>query len=217
MRRIFDEELHELYNQFLEMGDTVKQAVSQSVKSFIKHDVDLAQHVIQQDQHINASEVSIEKDCFTLIALQQPVASDLRTIVAIMKATSDLERMGDHAVSIAQATISVKGNERILSIEHMLEDMANIVENMMSRVLKAYVNLDVEEARRIAQADEAVDIYLKKISNETAKGILENPVTVTGGMEYMLVAGYLERIGDYITNVCERIVYTATGKITDLN
>lgn len=217
MRRIFDEEIEELHRQFLEMGDLVRAAVSGSVASFIRHDVEKAKEVIKNDLRINSAEVAIESDCFKLIALQQPVAGDLRKIVAIMRATSDLERIGDHAVSMAEATIHVKGNKRIIEIEAQLNEMAEIVESMLKRVQKAYVKLDVEEARKIAQADEAVDIYLKKVSVAIENGIRQNPEAVVGGMEYLLVAGYLERIGDYITNICERIVYTATGKLTELN
>lgn len=217
MRRIFDEELNELYDKFLNMGQDVNRSVKKAVKSFITHNVDIAGEVIQHDKHINSTEVQIEKDCFTLIALQQPVASDLRNIVAMMKVSSDLERIGDHAVSIANATISVKGRERILDIEKMLDEMSDIVETMMNRVLQAYVKLDVEESRQIAAMDEAVDIYLRKISKASIAGIVANPDAVKGGLEYVLVAGYLERIGDYITNICERIVYTVTGKITELN
>ncbi|MBS4750752.1 phosphate signaling complex protein PhoU [Granulicatella sp. zg-ZJ] len=217
MRRFFDEELSELYDEFLEMGSDVNVAVTNAVSAFVKHDVELAEQVIKADKYINKAEVQLEKGCFTLIALQQPVASDLRNIVAVMKASSDLERIGDHAVSIAQATIAVKGNNRILEIEKLLEEMALVVESMMTRVLKAYVSLDVEEAKRVAEEDEKVDDYLTKVVHKSTQGILENPETVTGGMEYVQVAGYLERIGDYITNICERIVYTVTGKLTELN
>ncbi|MBF0780147.1 MULTISPECIES: phosphate signaling complex protein PhoU [unclassified Granulicatella] len=217
MRRIFDEELNELYEQFISMGNLVNGSVKKAVKSFIKHDVQLAQEVISNDKYVNRSEVQIEQGCFTLIALQQPVASDLRHIVAVMKASSDLERMGDHAVSIAKATVTVKGNHRILEIEKMLDEMSDIVESMMNRVLKAYVSLDIEESRKVAEMDEAVDSYLRKITKSSVQGILDNPETVTGGMEYVLVAGYLERIGDYVTNICERIIYTVTGKLTELN
>lgn len=217
MRRIFDEELSVLHEQFTEMGTSVKIAVKKAVKAFVKHDVELAHEAIVEDAKINKLESRIEKSCFTLIALQQPVASDLRRIVSMMKVIADLERIGDHAVNIAQSTIQVKGNERIEEVEKMLEDMASIVENMVSRVLKAYVSLDGEEARQISETDGAVDAYLKKISGAIVKYVQRNPDTLTGGMEYLLVAGYLERIGDYITNICERIVYTTTGKLVELN
>lgn len=217
MRRIFDEELNVLYEQFIDMGNKVNTSVKNAVKSFILHDVTLANEVLNADMAINQDEVQIENGCFTLIALQQPVASDLRTIVAMMKAASDLERIGDHAVSISKATINVKGNHRILEIEDMLNSMAGTVEEMMNRVLKAYVTLDVEEAKKIALLDEDVDTYLKQVVDASTKGIVENPDTVIGGMEYVLVAGYLERIGDYITNICERIIYTVTGALTELN
>lgn len=217
MRRIFDDELAHLHADFLKMGEKVNVALSKSLKAFIDHDVDLATEVIIEDKAINSFEVDIEKECFNLIALQQPVAGDLRSIVSVMKATSDLERIGDHGVNIARSTIKVKGTDRILEVETMLEEMGKIVEEMISRLLNAYVSLDMEAAKSISATDESVDVYLKKVVKATTKHVMENPTTVTGGMEYVMVAGYLERIGDYITNVCERIVYTTTGKIVELN
>ncbi|MBS4770068.1 phosphate signaling complex protein PhoU [Carnobacteriaceae bacterium zg-ZUI240] len=217
MKRIFDEELHGLYTQFMNMGTAVNDAVAKSVKGFVLHDVSLAKEVIDADVAINEEEVKIEKDSFTLIALQQPVSSDLRKIVAMMKSTNDLERIADHAVSISNATINVKGNERLLTIESKLEEMASVVEDMLSRVLSAYVTVDVDAARQIVLEDEKVDNYLTQIHHEVVEGIVENPSAAKGGVEYVLVAGYLERIGDYITNICERIVYMETGQILTLN
>lgn len=217
MRKIFDKELEHLNNQFLKMGQQANLAISKSLKAFIDHDVDLATEIIVEDKKINNLEIAIEKECFNLIALQQPVAGDLRRIVSIMKATSDLERIGDHGVNIARSTIKVKGTERILEVEKMLEDMGKAVESMISQLLEAYVVSDSQSAKEISSMDENIDVFLKKIVKITTKHVTDNPTTVTGGMEYVMVAGYLERIGDYVTNVCERIIYTNTGQLVELN
>lgn len=217
MKRLFDEQMDVIYQKFMSMGNAVDTAVLQSVKSFVTHDVDLAKVVIEQDVRVNSSEVAIEKSCFKLIAVEQPMSDDLRRIVAIMKSTSDLERIGDHAVSIAKATIDVKNNERLLDVEMQLGEMAQLVDDMMKRVLVAYVNLDMSEAREIANLDEKVDDCLTTIHQAVVKGIVANPNTAQGGLNYVLVAGYLERIGDYITNICERIIYMETGEIIELN
>lgn len=124
MRRVFEEELNDLHVHFFEMGKMVNEAIYKSVKAFVNHDKELAQEVINQDVEINKHEVDLEKQCFEMIALQQPVTTDLRKIVTVMKACADLERMGDHAVSIAKSTIRVKGNKRIYEVEAEIAEMS---------------------------------------------------------------------------------------------
>src|SRR5699024_10157185 len=125
LRSQFEEELNKLHTQFYERGMDVSKAIDKSVKSFISHDKSLAQEVIEGDQKINELELKLEKKSFEMIALQQPVTKDLRMIVTVMKASSDLERMGDHAVSVAKSTIRVKGNKRILEVEALISEMAD--------------------------------------------------------------------------------------------
>ncbi len=139
MRRVFEDELNDLHVRFSEMGMMVNEAIYKSVKAFINHDKDLAREVIHEDKHINEREVELEKASFEMIALQQPVTTDLRMIVTVMKASSDLERMGDHAVSIAKSTIRVKGETRVPAIEKDIADMAEAVKEMVEQVLDAYV------------------------------------------------------------------------------
>ena len=172
--------------------------------------------MIAYDDHINELEISLEKRSFEMIALQQPVTTDLRNIITVMKASSDLERMGDHAVSIAKSTIRVKGQQRIAEVEKEISDMSDYVKKMVDNVLVAYVKTDQKDARMIAQMDEKVNKYYNDIYYMTIDSMKENPETVISGTEYLYVAQYLERIGDYVTNICEWIVYLATGKITEL-
>ena len=169
------------------------------------------------DEAINNMEVRLEKKSFEMIALQQPVTTDLRMIITVMKASSDLERMGDHAVSIAKSTIRVKGETRIAEIEKEISDMSDYVKKMVDNVLVAYVKTDQEDARMIAQMDERVNDYYRDIYYKTIDSMKANPETVVSGTDYLSVAQYLERIGDYVTNICEWIVYLATGKISELN
>ena len=145
MRRLFEDELNELHVRFSEMGMMVNEAIYKSVKAFINHDKQLAREVIADDHKINERETDLERKSFELIALQQPVSTDLRIIVTIMKASSDLERMGDHAVSIAKSTIRVKGNTRVPDIEKDIADMADKVKQMVEEVLDAYVKEDGAE------------------------------------------------------------------------
>ncbi|MGX7024742.1 phosphate signaling complex protein PhoU [Vagococcus hydrophili] len=217
LRSQFEEDLQNLHNKFETMGQDVNESISKSVKAFIDHDKSLAKEVIAEDEKINLQEQSLEKKCFEMIALQQPVTMDLRNIVTIMKASSDLERMGDHAVSIAKSTIRVKGNKRVLEIENEISDMAKHVMAMVSEVLVAYVKTDSKKAIEIAISDKVTNNYFKSIYRHSIRAMQENPETVIVGADYLQVAGYLERLGDYVTNICEWIVYLTTGKIEELN
>ncbi|EOL42151.1 phosphate transport system regulatory protein PhoU [Enterococcus phoeniculicola] len=217
LRTQFEEELLNLHNQFYEMGMMVSSAVHKSVRSYIKHDKTLAKEVIDNDVAINDMEVRLEKKSFEMIALQQPVTTDLRMIITVMKASSDLERMADHAVSIAKSTIRVKGETRIPEIEKEISDMSDYVKKMVDNVLVAYVKTDEKDARTIANMDQRVNEYFNQIYNSSIKNMENHPETVVSGTDYLHVATYLERIADYVTNICEWIVYLATGKITELN
>lgn len=217
LRTQFEEELLNLHNQFYEMGMLVSSAIHKSVRAYVRHDKEIAQKVIENDLAINNMEVRLEKKSFEMIALQQPVTTDLRMIITVMKASSDLERMGDHAVSIAKSTIRVKGETRIAEIEKEISDMSDYVKKMVDNVLVAYVKTDQDDARMIAQMDDRVNEYYKDIYYKTIESMKENPETVVSGTDYLSVAQYLERIGDYVTNICEWIVYLATGKISELN
>ncbi|WP_424349882.1 phosphate signaling complex protein PhoU [Latilactobacillus sp. 5-91] len=217
MRRLFEDELNELHVRFSEMGMMVNEAIYKSVKAFINHDKQLAREVIADDHKINERETDLERKSFELIALQQPVSTDLRIIVTIMKASSDLERMGDHAVSIAKSTIRVKGNTRVPDIEKDIADMADKVKQMVEEVLDAYVKEDRRRAITIAEEDTAINAYSENIYDDCVKEMQRDSETVVGSMDYMLVASYLERIGDYVTNICEWIVYLRTGKVVELN
>ncbi|MFD1429782.1 phosphate signaling complex protein PhoU [Lacticaseibacillus mingshuiensis] len=217
MRRLFEDELNELHTRFSEMGMMVNEAIYKSVKAFVNHDKALAREVISEDQKINKREVDLEKRSFEMIALQQPVTTDLRVIVTVMKASSDLERMGDHAVSIAKSTIRVKGETRVPEIEKVIADMAAAVKEMVDQVLDAYVREDADRAREIAEEDHGINTFSKEIYQRCIQIMQEEPETIVGAMDYMLVSSYLERIGDYVTNICEWILYLRTGKLLELN
>lgn len=216
LRTQFEEDLQQLHEKFEKMGNDVNTAIQKSVRAFIDHDKSLAKEVIESDGIINQQEQGLEKKSFEMIALQQPVTTDLRRIVTVMKASSDLERMGDHAVSIAKATIRLKGNKRVLSIEEEISEMANAVQGMVSEVLEAYINTDSERAIEIARSDRKINEYSKSIYRDSIRAMKENPEMVVVGADYLQVAGFLERIGDYVTNICEWIVYLITGKISEL-
>lgn len=217
MRQNFEEELNDLHVHFSEMGMMVNEAIYKSVKAFVNHDKDLAHAVIEDDDAINNREAELENKCFELIALQQPVTSDLRKIITVMKASADLERMGDHAVSISKSTIRVKGNKRVPEIEADIADLAEKVKESVEVVLVAYLKYDVEKAEEIALNDRKIDKAAHTITGKAIEDMKRNSELVIGATDYILVAGYLERIGDYVTNICEWIIYHETGKVVELN
>lgn len=185
LRTQFEEELLNLHNQFYEMGMMVSSAVHKSVKAYINHDKKLAQEVIDRDIEINDMEVKLEKKSFEMIALQQPVTTDLRMIITVMKASSDLERMADHAVSIAKSTIRLKGETRIPEIEKEISDMSDYVKKMVDNVLIAYVKTDQKDARMIAQMDDRTNEYFDSIYKHAVEAMKANPETVISGTDYL--------------------------------
>ncbi len=217
MNEEFEQKLKTLDMSFLELGMMVNVAVYRAVQAFTTHDKHLAYEVIASDEQINSRQMKIERKCLELIALQQPVTTSLRRIVTAMKASSDLERMGDHAVSIAKATIRLKGNPRVFSIESKLNKMFTVVRKMSDEVIDAYVHNDAHRAERIAARDHVVNKYSEDIYLACINSMQADTETVVGGTDYMLVASYIERIADYVTNICERVVYLQTGKMVELN
>lgn len=201
----------------MEMGINVSEQIYRSTKAFIEHDKELANKVVSDDQEINGGEMQLENQALKLIALQQPVASDFRTIVSVLKASSDLERIGDHAVSIAKETILVKGNPRVPQIEEKISAMTADIRKMLEQVLDAYVKADEKSARNIAQEDNKIDEQYKVCRNLIVKEMQHETKTAVATSSYLLVAGLLERIGDHIVNLSEWIVYGKNGHLVELN
>ncbi|VEE22463.1 phosphate transport system protein [Streptococcus equinus] len=216
LRSKFDDDLEKLHNQFYAMGTEVLSQINKTVRAFISHDRELAKEVIEGDEIVNNFETKLEKESLELIALQQPVSQDLRTVITVLKASSDVERMGDHAASIAKATIRVKGEERLPEVEAEIKKMGKAVRNMVEEALDVYVTGDEERAYEVAASDEVIDNYFKEIQNMAVESIRQQPDTVFAGKEYFQVITYLERIGDYARNLCEWVIYLKTGKIIEL-
>lgn len=158
----------------------------------------------------------MEKKSLEIIALQQPVSQDLRTVITVLKASSDLERMGDHAVSIAKATIRMKGEIRIQSVEEEIKKMGRDVKNFVESALDLYLNGSVDQAYEVAALDEKINHYFENIQELATEEIRKNPESIVTGRDYFQVINYLERIGDYAKNICEWVVYFETGKIVEM-
>lgn len=217
MRRLFDEELADLDASFTEMGMLVSETIGKSVTAFVNHDRETAQRIIAADEQINQREVAIEKKTFEMIALYQPVTIDLREIVTVLKAVSELERMGDHARDVAEATIRVKGTKRSAQIEANVAKMGEATRAMVKEILSVYVNDDAQGASLIAAKNTNVAELANQIRLNVITTIENDGSLATSGVDYLSVASHLKRIADYVTNIAEWIVYKRTGKIVDLN
>ena len=216
LRVQFEEDLEKLHNQFYAMGNEVLSQINRTVRAFVTHDRELARQVIEDDAEVNDYEVKLEKKSLEIIALQQPVSQDLRTVITVLKASSDLERMGDHAVSIAKATVRMKGEVRIESVEDAISKMGRDVKNFVEETLNVYLNGNVDQAYAVAALDEKINEYFDDIRDLATEEIKQDPELIVTGRDYFQVISYLERIGDYAKNICEWVVYFETGKIIEL-
>ncbi|MGG1657935.1 phosphate signaling complex protein PhoU [Brevibacillus sp. NRS-1366] len=215
-RHAFEEQLDVLHRKLLTMGTLVEEAIHKSIKSLVERDVMLAEQVIASDPVINELEQEIQTECFRLIALQQPVGSDLRRLGTMLKLVTDLERMGDHAVSIAKTTRRLMAEPYVKPLID-IPLMADHVKAMVRDCLNAYIARNKEAAEEIAARDDIVDKLFSTIFRDLIEVMTKNGTAISQGTHLLLVAQYLERIADHVTNICEWIIYMATGKMTDLN
>ncbi len=212
MQRHIDTQIQALRQEFITMGLEVKAALEKAIISLKEDDKQAAKEVIEHDEVINNHETHLEKKTAQIIALQSPVAGDLREIISILKASSDLERLADHAVSIAKNVLLLKEERR----DDEIVKMGDNVLTMLASILKAYTEMDEKSAIKIAEMDAGNDGIFLDI-RERAMGLVKtNPKFAGEGFDYLQIANHLERSGDYITNIAEWIVYTKKGKITEL-
>ncbi|MDN2454269.1 phosphate signaling complex protein PhoU [Lactobacillus sp. UCMA15818] len=216
MRKILEKQIENLHQDFAKMGFDVAKSLENATKVFENHDEKLAKEILENDLAINESEIYLERKTAQVIALQQPVASDLRVLITILKASSDLERIGDHAVSVVHSTDRIDVNNRNQEIEGLLVEMSKHVHKMLLDVIDAYVHSDEEKARSLADDDEVNDNYLRQVREKALNAMQTDSDFVSVGSEYMVIATHFERMGDYVTNVSEWIVYTNTGRIVEL-
>jgi len=209
---IFDEELQQLKEKILKMGSMVEDAIRNSVLSLVERDNTLAVNVIDNDRVVNTLDVEIDEGAIRLIALRQPKASDLRFITMAMKITTDLERMGDLAVNIAERALELN-EEPILKPYIDIPRMRTIAQRMTRDALDAFVRKDKQLAMDVIIRDDEVDDLKHDVLQELAFFMVQDPTTVTRAMKVSFVAQYLERIADHATNIAEMVIYLVEGKI----
>ena len=216
LRTQFEEELNKLHNQFYSMGTQVSAQLNKAVRAFVSHDRELAEDVITSVEMINQLETKLETKSLEMIALQQPVSGDLRTIITVLKASSDLERMGDHVTSIAKAAINLKGEERIHEVEEDISLLGEKVKSVVDASLNAYIQGNDKRAREIADQYQTVKNMSGEIQEKILEAMKENTETITTGKDYLMTLVFLERITGYAVNLCEWIVYLKSGNIVEL-
>jgi phosphate transport system protein len=209
-RRLFDQHLRELQDHVLAMGSMVETAMYRSMDALKNRDLDLARKVIADDRQIDRKRFEIEEECIDLIVTQQPLARDLRIIIAVLNIIVDLERIGDHAEGTAKIAIMI-GDEPPLKPLIDLPRMAELAGSMLRRVLEAFINHDAETAQKICAEDDVIDNLYDQVFRELLTFMAEDPKTITRATRLIWAAHNLERSADRVTNIGERIIYVVTG------
>ena len=209
--RHFQEELEQLQTRLLEMGGLAEEEVRVAIRGLVERDQSLIDRAIAGDEPINAMHIEIDGRCFTLLALFQPMAADLRAIVAAVKINTDLERVGDLAVNIGEAAeryIQRPPVKKLIDIPRM----ASIAQSMLRDALDAFVRRDTTLAQRVLDADDALDELKTQIFRELLTYMLQDPSTIEGALDLILISRHLERIGDHATNIAEDVIFIVSAR-----
>jgi phosphate transport system protein len=214
-RTIFHKKLREIQDDVLAMGSMVSKAMLRSIDALKNRDLDLARQIVEDDKKVNRKRFEIEEKCIELIATQQPMASDLRIILAVLNIVSEVERIGDYAEGIAKIAIMI-GDEPPLKPLIDIPRMAEQTVDMLRRSLDAFVNRDAEAAKNISTEDDMIDQLYDQVFRELLTFMAEDPKAITRATRLIWVAHNLERAADRVTNICERVVFVVTGKMEEI-
>ena len=215
-RARFDRALRDLQDEVLVLASMVDKAIERSIEALRHLDHQAARQIIQDDDAIDQKRFQIENQAIELIAMQQPMARDLRTIVAVLNIVVELERMGDYAEGNAKIVL-LHGDQPLLKPLIDIPRMADKARDMLRRSLDAFIERDVEAAKRIAAEDDEVDALYDQVYRELLTYMLNDPRTIDRATWLLWVSHNLERIADRVTNICERVVYEVTGKMEEMN
>lgn len=215
-RAAFDRELHSLQDDLLALGTLVQDAIARALEGLKNRDLLLSQRVVEDDDVIDHKRFAIEDKCIDLIARQQPLAKDLRTIISVLHISVELERMGDYAEGIAKISLRM-GQEPPLKPLIDIPRMADRATDMLRRALDSLVHHDVEMAKAVCAADDEVDELYTQVYHELLLYMARDPTTIQRATYLLWAAHDLERIADRATNIAERVMYLVTGKLVELN
>ena len=211
MRNRFDRELVQLNDELIEMGSLIEKAIEMAVTALVKQDAELAQKTIAMDTEIDNQERTIENLCLKLLLQQQPVARDLRVISAALKMITDMERIGDHATDISEITIHLADQQYIKELERT-QEMAKEATVMLVKSIEAFVNKDIVLAGEVIGRDDRVDELFAEIKDELIDLIHQDTNNGAQAADFLMIAKYLERIGDHATNIAEWVIFSITGQ-----
>ena len=215
-REQFIRELQAVQSSMLVMASMVEKAIQRSVNALKTRDIKLAQEVVDDDFKINQQRFGIEEQCLLIITTQQPVASDLRIIAAVLNIITDLERMGDHAEGIAKIAIMI-GDEPPLKPLVDVPRMEELSRSMLRRSMDAFVARDADAAKAIGAEDDVIDNLYEQVYRELLTFMMADPGTINRATHLLWVAHNLERIADRVTNICERVIFLVTGRMDEIN
>jgi phosphate transport system protein len=215
-RAALDDELAHLKDEILRMGDQIDSALVRAVTALRERDAQAAREIISHDTDINAQRFEVEERCLSLIATQQPAASDLRAIVAAMNMVNDLERMGDHAVGISKAVIRMQ-DDPPLEIPVEFTRIYDLVRTMLRDALLSYRDQDLKLARKVADLDNEIDVHYRKLFRDILAVMANSPETSGAAVRLQFASHNLERIADRSTNLVERVIFLSSGEMEELN
>jgi phosphate transport system protein len=209
--KAFDEDLERLRALISQMGGLAEHAIGEAMRCLVERDIDGAEQIIKDDKKLDTLEVETERRAVQLIALRAPMAGDLRDVVAALKISGVVERIGDYAKNIAKRVPALESASKIEALS-LLPEMARIATGMVHDVLDAFVERDAEAAYRVCQRDDAVDDFYDSIFRALLTHMMQNPHNIGQATHLLFVAKNLERVGDHATNIAEMVYYAATGQ-----
>lgn len=215
-RKVFEASLEELHNDLIRMGSIVEKQIHDCIEALVSQNAEKAEKIMINDDIVDALEREIEDKAIRLIAMQQPLAIDLRNIFTTTKIVTDLERMADYAVDVAKITVRLKDEKYIKELID-IPRMAEIVILMIKDSLDAYVAGDIEKAYEVCKRDDQVDDIYKEVFDELLQLMFKNQATVNQATQFLFICKWLERIADHTTNICEWTIYLVTGEKVNLN
>lgn len=215
-RKAFDLHLEAMHADLLRMGSLVEKQIYECIEALVNQDIKTAEEIIKNDDIIDDMQKSIEDKAIKLIAMQQPIASDLRNIFTTIKIVTDLERMADHAVDIAKVIKRLKDEKYVKPLID-IPKIGNLVKNMIKGALDAYVDTNLDKAYEVCKMDDELDAIYKHVFSELMLMMRNDPKTINQATQFLFVCKYFERVGDRTTNICESTIYLITGEQVDLN
>jgi phosphate transport system protein len=211
-KRLIEENLNLLRDKLLVMGGAAEKAIMLAIRALSERDSDLAERVIREDDAIDQMEVEVDQMCVDVLVLKQPAASDLRFVVSVARTAPMVERISDHAVNIAKHALAINAEPAIDS-SFDLAPMARVVQEMLVDGLDAFTSGDPERAQQTIARDDEVDAYYDRLYDHIIAAMKRDPANVARGAQWLSVIKHLERIADYVTNICEQIIYMARGQV----